>query len=401
MPKRSRGPLFLAIAGVVALFVSGGWWGYLRFGPREAPEDAAPKPPPCDMSRYQEQLRADATELGVEVPDYTTLTAPLNGGVELDAARVLSPVSGAVAQEPAADAGDAEGKKKGKAPKGKKVARAAKGKAQKAGKADKTAKAKKAPAPTLAGGSLLTEHLQLRLELESLPLRGSLSPHLVLAITNQAQVPVAYRVVTEPPAGVSCEGMHRLPYNAIVLYPGETARRVECVAPEPGKKGGPSLKVKRVEAYEVTALSSRYLRRLPVVDAPAFDMRVAEAHRGEPLPLCSRDFEPVLGKLGAQGFAVMVEFFSRHNCQRYRLPPTYKPGASAPVCAGLRKDERAPVAPPPPSLQPVYISAALGVALLALAFALLPRRKRRAVRSQAAVVELKEEAANLNDAYFR
>ena len=248
------------------------------------------------------------------------------------------------------------------------------------------------------------------LELESLPFKGALTPHLVLSITNRARAPVAYRVITDPPPGVSCEGMHALPYNAIVIYPGETVRRVECVAPEPkvGKKGGgPALKVRQVEAYEVTALGGRYLRRLPVVEAPAFDARVAAAHRGEPLPLCSRDFEPLLVQKGAQGFALLVDFFARHGCQRYRMPATYKAGMAPPVCAGLRKEEGGPpvvaAVRPSPSLRWVYATAGLGLLLFAFALVLRPRRKRRAhsSASSATYVEIKDDAANLNDAYFR
>lgn len=324
----------------------------------------------CDPERYQDLVRHDAEGMGVSAPSAEELAAPLKGGVEFSGVRVLSRAPTSIHVKPAKR--PIRSKKQG----------------------------------VVIRGALETHSLSIRLELEQLPVGSELVDHLVLSVTNRAAVPVAYRVLTEPVGGVSCTGKYSLPHNAIVLQPGEIARRTECLL----GGGKAALRVRRVEAYAVGELGARYLKRLPVVAAPAFDARVVAGHRGEPLPLCPHDFANALARLGSDGFRVMVDFYSRHNCEHYRLPVAYRPGVAPPFCDGARDRDREPrlvamasVAEitAPLNLPPWPILVGAGLVLALVLLLLRGPQRDAAPATHVATILVRSVDGNLSDAYFR
>lgn len=340
--------------------------------PREvaASTAVAVAPSGCDPERYEELVRHDADEFGVAAPSQEVLSAPLRGGVEFSGVRVLNRAPTSIHVKPAR----------------------------------RSAHAKRLKA-TVIQGALETQSLSIRLEVEQLPQGSELVDHLVLSITNRAAVPVAYRVLTEPVGKVSCAGKYSLPHNAIVLQPGEIARRTECLLGD----AKPTLRVRRVEAYEVSELGARYLKRLPVVAAPAFDARVVTGHRGEPLPLCPHDFANALARLGSDGFRVLTDFYARHNCEHYRLPVAYRPGAPVPFCDGMRYEGPPParmdVQPGAPvsatSTPPWPILAGAGLVLILVMLLMRSAQREVAPATHVATILVRSVDGNLHDAYFR
>ncbi|MDW8280510.1 MAG: hypothetical protein RMK29_02290 [Myxococcales bacterium] len=230
----------------------------------------------CTPMHYQATLQQDAAAFGVPVPTLQELQQPLRGGTELRGRR-LRP----------------------------------------------------------QGDVVETEHL--RLETSIVKLRSTLdgsqgfrADHLVLRITNKSSVPVAYRVLTTLPDVQRCGSKADLPHNAIVLRPGETVERTECIFHKRR-----ILQLIQVDAYEVTELGHRYLSRLMPSEGGPFEMRLARAHDRGGLKPCQtipwRDLDPA-----TDVWLAVVDFHARHNCDEYTQPRGYRPWTrpgTLPACA--------------------------------------------------------------------
>jgi hypothetical protein len=145
-------------------------------------------------------------------------------------------------------------------------------------------------------------------------------------------VPVAYRVVTSPPDAGRCSAKVDLPHNALVLRPRQTLQRSECLL---GDKQ--TLVVTQVDAYEVTELGYYYLSRVDPVYGAAFDRRVASGHDAGGQAPCTGMSWTQLATAG-DSFRTLVDFYARHDCDEYALPPGYQPfkkPGDLPACAPL------------------------------------------------------------------
>lgn len=143
---------------------------------------------------------------------------------------------------------------------------------------------------------------------------------LVMVIENRLGSDVAYHIVANPSA--SCAPPTLLPINAIVIAKAATERRSEC-----RWRDNLSIIVTKVEAIEVSPLSAWYIGQLPP-SILGIEERYARAHRGPEGPeKCS----PVLSQVvrtglekGEIGWRDLVDFYSRHRCQTYPFPSTYR-----------------------------------------------------------------------------
>ncbi len=147
--------------------------------------------------------------------------------------------------------------------------------------------------------------------------------HMMLSITNKSTRPIAYRIQTKPSNVGHCRSMGAMSQNAIALKPGETSQRSECLWAK-----GATLEVEAIEVVELTDLGYFYVSRL----IPAhilLDERTASGH--EPpakLKPCSfvpwREIRTSSETKGGIGWADVVDFYARHNCDEYTVFPGYR-----------------------------------------------------------------------------
>jgi hypothetical protein len=147
--------------------------------------------------------------------------------------------------------------------------------------------------------------------------------HLVLAITNKSERPIAYRVETHLPDTARCKRKGALAQNAIALRPGETIQRTECMW---GK--GMSLQLTKIEVLELPDLGYFYVSRL-IPGQVLLDERPTAGH--EPpakLKPCAfvpwREIRAAAGPVGGVGWADVLDFYARHSCEEYSFFSSYR-----------------------------------------------------------------------------
>jgi len=146
---------------------------------------------------------------------------------------------------------------------------------------------------------------------------------VTLAITNLEKSDLAYNVVTTPSVGVGlCNSVRPLPINAMVINKGGSELRTEC-----GFRDGISIILTKVETVEVGTLSAYYLSEVPPT-LVGIEERLARGHHGvEAKEPCTAVISQVVRSgidRGDIGWRDLVDFYSRHRCQSYSFPSTYR-----------------------------------------------------------------------------
>ncbi len=145
------------------------------------------------------------------------------------------------------------------------------------------------------------------------------SDSLQLQIANRLNTALAYHVDTESSLGSLCANAEPLPFDAMVLRPGATETRTECVLrPEV------TTKVTHVETVELLPLSAYYVdlvqpRMLNIEE------RIARGHHVTGKP-CSSAL-PQQIRSGIESNEIkwrdLIDFYARHSCDRYVFPLSY------------------------------------------------------------------------------
>lgn len=156
--------------------------------------------------------------------------------------------------------------------------------------------------------------LRLRLERSS--------DQVVMVIENLLESDAAYEVTSMPSGGAGCNAARPLPFNAMVIRKGGSERRTECTW-----RDGMSIIVTKVETIEVLPLSAWYLSQLPP-QVVGIEERIARGHHGvDSKEKCSAVVSQVVRTgfdRGEIGWRDLVDFYSRHRCQTYQFPSSYR-----------------------------------------------------------------------------
>lgn len=147
--------------------------------------------------------------------------------------------------------------------------------------------------------------------------------HIVLRIENATDRWLAYRVDTTPDAGEGrCVDKADLPHNAIALAPGQAVERTECQVR--GNIDG--VTVDSIETIVLPPLSYYYVSRV----FPAHIGENARATRGHVAPkakICANIPEQAIRRALERGEVTwrdVVDFYARHDCDRYLFPAGYR-----------------------------------------------------------------------------
>ena len=170
------------------------------------------------------------------------------------------------------------------------------------------------------GESIDVLGLKLTLSLRALDYRRK---QMVLRIDNSSEKVLAYRIVTRPSKGtLSCGKMETTEHNAIVIAPGSIETRTECL-----HRPGWDLEIGLVEVVEVPKLSLYYLSSM----APAelgLENRVSAGHTAPTgVRRCGSVLPARIKRAQERGEVLwkdLIDFFSRHSCDKYRFPHDYR-----------------------------------------------------------------------------
>jgi hypothetical protein len=198
-----------------------------------------------------------------------------------------------------------------------------------------------APVLVAPGRNWTSEHISVEARLDKIKyqkLGATVSArHVVAVVKNISEVPIAYRVRLASETQGHCEVHGARQHNAMALMPGETAEIVVCA-------GGGKIRVQGVEVLEVSELGHRYLSRVPP-RAVGVDSLSAHAHLP---PSGTKACETVdVGGLnrslrdGSVRWVDIVDFYSRHSCDRFRYSPAYRyqPGPRAELPIAEKKPQ--------------------------------------------------------------
>lgn len=158
--------------------------------------------------------------------------------------------------------------------------------------------------------------------------------HAMAQLKNVSKSPVAYYIEVRSSDRGDCKVKGTRRHNAMALMPGETAELVVC-----GGRGG--VEILDLQTLEITPLGYVYLSKLP---PQAIDLEPsrAQAHHG-PRAATRCDGVPTSRiamaiDAEATSWADVVDFYSRHNCDRLQVPDGYRraeaPVEQLPVMAG-------------------------------------------------------------------
>jgi hypothetical protein len=177
-----------------------------------------------------------------------------------------------------------------------------------------------------SGDSFETPHLKLRTLIikewaTTESGQGFRYEHIALEITNRSAVPVAYRIPTEVSGTAKCKSKAALQHNAIVIKPGETVQRTECLY-----QPSTTITIKAVEVVELPPLALAYISRIMPAQ-PLYDPRTFAGHTLEkgqkPCQFVPwRDIDADMQR-GAT-WADVVDFYARHNCSEYSFVSGYR-----------------------------------------------------------------------------
>lgn len=162
------------------------------------------------------------------------------------------------------------------------------------------------------------------------------SDQVVLVIQNLMSSDAAYEVTSSPSTGGSaCSSARPLPFNAMVVAKGSSERRTECLW-----RDGMAIIVTKVESIELSPLAAWYVSQVPP-QVVGVDDRIVRGHRGvDAKEKCSAVQSQVVRTgldRGDIGWRDLIDFYSRHRCQTYQFPSSYrafKADGERPVPAG-------------------------------------------------------------------
>jgi hypothetical protein len=167
--------------------------------------------------------------------------------------------------------------------------------------------------------------------------------HIILTITNRGDRPLAFHIATSLGKSGRCREKGHMLHNALALRAGQTESRTECLwAP------GSYLTVEKIEVIELGELGYHYVSRLPPTQV-LLDERTAGGH--EPPKedkTCSfvpwREVQAARSEGG--GWADVIDFYARHNCEEYSFWRGYRRWTSP---GTLPSHPVAGEPPPPPA----------------------------------------------------
>lgn len=172
-----------------------------------------------------------------------------------------------------------------------------------------------------------TEHLSILAEVEKVWIEQAQgdarfrTEQVNLRIQNRTDRYLAFFVGTGVTDANRCSSMGSQPANGITLGPKETLVRSECLY-QPAFE----LWVERVDVMEISSLGYYYVARL-TPNVLGMDPRIAEQHR---LPkgtaVCRHVPQNELAVAGSPEarWPVVVDFYSRHNCDEYWFFGSYR-----------------------------------------------------------------------------
>jgi len=187
-----------------------------------------------------------------------------------------------------------------------------------------------APVVLAPGKSWSSAHLKIEATVDKVKyqkLGATVSArHSMAVVENVSSVPIAYQVRLTSEARGRCDVHGARQHNAMALMPGEKAEIVVCA-------GGGKIRVLRAEILEISELGHRYLSRVPPravgaaglsshAHAPGGTTKVCETVDVAGLSLAVRE--------GVTRWVDIVDFYSRHSCDRFRYFPDYRHSPDAP-----------------------------------------------------------------------
>ena len=144
--------------------------------------------------------------------------------------------------------------------------------------------------------------------------------HTLAVVENISERPVAYLMRVTSDARGSCDAHGARQHNAMALMPGEKAEIVVCA-------GGGKIQLLRVEVLEISEIGHRYVSRVPP-RAVGIGSLTAHAHAPpKGAKLCETVDVSGLAVDVREGLARwvdIVDFYSRHSCDRFRFVRGYR-----------------------------------------------------------------------------
>ena len=251
----------LLVAAVVSMKL------FLRPAPTPPTPPHAPEMAADSIGRspalYQEEVHADSLRFGLGEVSLDALAAPLHRTVELPEPRTLRP-----------------------------------------------------------GDTLETPHLRLHARTEKREAQGDRggfrAEHLILSIENRSDDALAYRVDTRLEHPERCSSRGVLSHNAIAIAAHGRVERAECIY-----HSGLTVTVVRAETIDLPPLGYYYVSQL-VPSQVGLEGRTAEGHAApRPLTPCNLPFWREFASWGLE-WADLIDFFARHDCQRYAPYKEYR-----------------------------------------------------------------------------
>ena len=144
--------------------------------------------------------------------------------------------------------------------------------------------------------------------------------HAIAVVQNVSDVPLAYHVRVTSEARGRCDVHGARQHNAMALMPGEKAEIVVCA-------GGGKIRLMHAETLQISELGHRYLSRVPPRAAGVGSL---SSHAHAPpagSTLCETVDAAGLSRSIREGtvrWVDIVDFYSRHSCDRFRFFPTYR-----------------------------------------------------------------------------
>jgi hypothetical protein len=171
-----------------------------------------------------------------------------------------------------------------------------------------------------------TRHLRISLEvtkeMATLANHTLNSDHLTLRIENRTQLYLAYRIPTSVPDKEKCANKANISHNAVMIEPGQTITRTECLY-----RKDEQVDLLGIEVIELPPLSAYYISRLP--PSPVlYDPRTFAGHMPPKAEICSQTFSWRDIKDGIEkqafGWRDVIDFYARHNCSEYTFFKSYR-----------------------------------------------------------------------------
>lgn len=171
-----------------------------------------------------------------------------------------------------------------------------------------------------------TRHLRLTLEvtkeMATLENHTLNSDHLTLKIENRTQFHLAYRILTFVPDKEKCANKANLSHNAMMIEPGQTIMRTECLY-----RQDEHVDLLGIEVIELPPLSAFYISRLPP-SSMLYDPRTFAGHMPPKAEICAQTFSWREIKDGVEkqafGWRDVIDFYARHNCSEYTFFKSYR-----------------------------------------------------------------------------